>query len=374
MYSHLLTLPNVNNVIELFPQLQNELKSERLLDVQFHHSSTLNFDERLALGGGFPDSASNIEIWHQRFILQEGRWIVIDSTCSPYQDFVAGHWQFLDQISESSKYIVLRPPSKLKPLYLEKAIYLIGRCDENWYHLIMDTLPRYLFMSKISKKVPVLIRSDLPITSIKFLQRVIANPVILLDVDVKVKVKSLYFLASRSTTYDTSPKSKVPQVDFSPRAISLTKDLVLRSIRVDLPSKSPRKSFLPRESKYRNLINSKKILETLESAEFQKVDVNQDFFGYQHAFFANSQVIAAPGGAILANMIFMNPDSKLIVFRSFRDLRQGLWKKLSSASNVHLTQIFGVPTYYGSNKLRRQHSDFYCLNFWLKLIIKKNIT
>ena len=371
MNSHLLIIPNVKNVISSFPQLQNELDSERQLKLEFHDSSTLNFDTRLASKSKYPDSALNVEIWHQRFIVQDDHWVVIDSTCSPYQHFVAGHWQFLDGISRKAQSISLRLPSNPKSVHLEKAIYLIGRCDENWFHLIMDTLPRYLFMNKIGRDVPVLIRSDLPTTSIEFLRRVISNPLILVKIDVRVKVKTLYFLAGRSTTYDTRPRLKVPQVDFSPKAISLTRHLVMRTMTVASPTKCPKRFYLPRESKYRNLLNSRKIFETLEAAEFQRVEVNQDFFRFQQVFFNNAKVIIAPGGAILANMIFMNAESRLIVFRSIRDLRQGLWKKLSKASNVNLTQIFGVPTYYGYNRLRRQHSDFYCSVLLTKLIIKR---
>jgi capsular polysaccharide biosynthesis protein len=272
--------------------------------------------------------------------VQDGRWIVIDSTCSPSQNFVAGHWQFLDQITRNKRSIFLRLPSSPKSIRLDEAIYLIGRCDENWFHLIMDTLPRYLFMSKISKGVPVLIRSDLPTTSINFLRRVIPNPLIMVDIDVKVEVKTLYFLAGRSTTFDTSTRLKVPQVDFSPNAISLTRNLILRSESFDSPAKYPQKLYLSRESKYRSLLNSRKIFKTLESAGFQEVEVDQDFFRFQHVFFYNSRAIATPGGAILANMIFMNPESKLIVFRSSRDLRPRLWKKLAVASNVNITHIF----------------------------------
>ena len=364
--SYLLSSPRIIELLELFPDLQREIGFEKGLVVKPHAYSSLTFDERLEKISQNSDLILNAEVWHQRFIVKEDHWILIDATCSPEQDFVAGHWQFFEQNPKSSRSIFLRTPSNPDPLILEEAIYLIGRCDENWYHLLMDTLPRYLFLQGIEADIPILIRSDLPETTIEFLKRILPNPMILLDSDVLAKIARLHFVAGRSTTYDTIPVSSLPQVEFSPKTIAKTRSFILNSTRLSFLQQSPRRIYLPRVAKYRNLINGAQIYKTLDSAGLKRVPVDEDFFRHQHSYFNNADVIACPGGATLANMIFMSPDSKLLIFRSFRDLKQKLWSKLSIAANVNLFQFFGIPIYFGRKKLQRQHSDYFCATFILK--------
>ena len=70
-------------------------------------------------------------------------------------------------------------------------------------------------------------------------------------------------------------------------------------------------------------------------------------------------MIVSPGGAILANILFIPMDSKVIAVRSWRDSELKLWKKLAEACQVNYSEIVGIPTYYGFKPLARQHSNYY---------------
>ena len=370
-HSNLLSnVPYSKKILKLFPDLSFELENDKKFKVLHHKSSEITFDERYESDLEKSDYILDVEIWYQRFIIKDSAWVLIDSTCSPRQDFVAGQWQFIEKTDSRDEVIFLAKPSKSFPIFLDEAIYLMGRADENWYHFIMDTLPRFIFLRDIKIEIPILVRSDLPRTTIDFIRKLMPNPLVLVEPDVLVKVSRLHFVAGRSTTYDSPPVAKLPQVEFSPQTISATREFILNSHGMSFPSGIPQKIYLPRNAKYRNLVNRHKISKTLNKAGFEEISVDENFFKVQHLYFQEAEIIACPGGATLANMIFMKPNSRILVFRSLRDLKQKLWYKLAAASGINLQQIYGLPLYYGPGKLRRQHSDYFCPNFILRLILR----
>jgi hypothetical protein len=78
--------------------------------------------------------------------------------------------------------------------------------------------------------------------------------------------------------------------------------------------------------------------------------------------------VVAPGGAALANIIFM-PGSVVVVLRSRRNSDLGLWVKLAKAVGVNCIEVTGMPTYFGPGKLRRMHSDFYISSRKLRKVL-----
>ena len=119
------------------------------------------------------------------------------------------------------------------------------------------------------------------------------------------------------------------------------------------------KIALSRMSTTRNVQNWVSLTPLIESFDFSIHDLNSNFFKSQIATFHQTRVILAPGGAALANIVFMQEESYVVVLRSWRNRDVSLWKKLAEAMNVNCVEIVGIPTYFGPGKLRRRHSDFY---------------
>ena len=362
----------IKQLIDLIPDLAREIDSVTKFDFDFAKFAELSFDERAnELGSSSFDTLSNVEIWHQRFIIKSDKIVLIDETCSPNLDFVAGHWQYLEQVKHPLASVHLKKHLNPDYILLGEAIYLMGRADENWYHLLLDTFPRYMFMDGINVDVPVLIRSDLPNTSIEFLSRVIRRQIIQVSGKQIVKVKTLHFLAARSTTYDSPPSSGVDQVVFSPQTIERLRQYIFNSLPERILEKGPERLLLDRNSKYRRMLNYRKIRTVLVHYDFINTEVNENFFRNQYWIFNDAEIVVSQGGAIFANMIFMEPGSRIIVFRSTRDLKQSLWKKLARSSKVDITQCFGFPIYFGFNRLRRQHSDYVVSSILFKYTLRR---
>jgi hypothetical protein len=76
-------------------------------------------------------------------------------------------------------------------------------------------------------------------------------------------------------------------------------------------------------------------------------------------FFAEANTIVSPGGAVLANIIFMQRGSRVVSIRSWRGADVPLWKQLAEACEINHSEVIGIPSYFGSKPLLRAHSNFY---------------
>lgn len=372
-------IPNVEQIesyshlIKSFPDFKRQLTTRHPLNVNFHQYCDLTFDQRYENSDlRKPDFIEDVQILAQRFIIKDNRWIVIDITCNPGQFFVAGQWQFVEKLRKDSHQVYLNSPdSRRRIVELEKAIFLIGRADENWFHFLLDTLPRYLFLQKLDKTIPLLVRDDLPRTTLEFVTKMTSHPIELVNVKDSVKVGKLYFYASRSTTFDSKPTTMHKGTVFSPVIVAQLRKFILSKIHAPLHNNVPLKLYIPRISKYRRALNSFEISRFLKSRGYVKVITNKEFFAKQFSYFENAKLIVSEGGAVCANILFMRSTSSILVLRSWRNSRENLWKLLAEACQVNYHEVKGIPIYFGARKLHRQHSDYFVLMFALKKTIKR---
>jgi len=351
--------PNFVRFLKHFPDLGTQISRQIKLRVEIHPSAALTFDERKERGQASPDILQNVSVWHQRFILEGETWHVVDSTSSPYNEFVAGHWQFLESIPGHLEHIHLKKPGDVVQIVLKEAIYLLGRADENWYHLLLDTLPRYLQLKDIDKGVPVLVRSDLPDTTLSFIESLIPHTIVLVCPNNVVSVEKLFFIAARSTVYDSKPSDGQDQVQFSRESLRELSDWVVEKLDNKIDVNFPNKIYTPRRAKYRNLINGARVQLAIETFGFETVETNSSFYAKQHSYFNRANHVVSPGGAVLANIVFMRQGSKITLIRSWRDSDLLLWKKLAEACGLYFDEAIGIPTYYGRKALARQHSNYF---------------
>lgn len=349
-----------------------DLKKFRRVKFEDHERSGFDLDSLRESVSNAAVVLENAEIWHQKFIYSENRILNLDATASPALDYVAGIWPFVRRLkTKESLYEIIAPGVSV--LKLKEAIYLIGRVDENWYHFLLDTAPRLLFFDSVPSSVPILIRRDLPETSKEFLRRITSRQVLEVDVSDLIRVEFLYVLPGRSTVFDSRPPKGQLQVKFSPLCLKIFREKVLESMATEsLPIRLNRISF-DRNSVTRNVINSKSIHQVLVDFSFENIPLDLKFFRRQVSIFSHSSVVVSPGGAVLANIVFMNPGSKVVALTNFRGRRIDLWRKLSAACDLSYVEVNGIPSYWGFRYLRILHSNFYISPRKLRRILSREI-
>lgn len=328
--------------------------------VQVHANAGDSLDQRVLKSEiRRADSIENVQIWHQRFIMTKGDWLLIDETCSPQLDFVAGQWQYVKQIGNDFETVYLKKPNIDNPVEIPEAIFLMGRADENWYHLLLDTLPRYLFFTTIDPEIPVLIRADLPKTSLNLLHQLIPRKIILVKPNETISVGLLHFVPARSTVFDSKSKNGQALVQFSPLILVVLKEWILNTLSKSQTSDFPSKVYIERTAKYRNVINEKRVKAKLIAMGFEVIECTDHFYLNQAQYFQSANHVVAPGGAVLANILFMNEGSLVTVIRSSRNSELELWQKLAIACGIELEEVLGIPSYYGPKTLARMHSNYF---------------
>jgi hypothetical protein len=352
----------LNELKEEFPFLYDELTTKIVIRYEFLPNSDKSFDD-IVFGYSSEEKTwiklSNIEIWHQRFIMSHGKWLIPDVAMNPTRHFVGGQWQFVKSLKNESDRCIIRRPSG-KKIEIKSGILLASRLDENWFHLIMDSLPRLYFMRKVPAKVPLIIRDDLPRTSRTFLEKFAGRELIEIPSESVVNVQSLYTVSARSVIFDSNLMKSDSIPAYSSGTILKVRNWIVNQSNLVLQQpKQGGKFFVSREAKHRNLQNQESLEKTFESQGFSIKKTNDSFFRRQISFFANADVVATPGGAMLANIIFMDSKSTIVILRSFRNDVKNIWRELAQIVGVNCIEIKGIPLYIGANKLRRVHSDFY---------------
>jgi capsular polysaccharide biosynthesis protein len=351
------------------------IEKSRYVEMEYvnHEHSNFSFDDIYQKGGldSF-DTILNGEIWHQRFICFENRIINFDATSFPTQKFVAGNWQFGNGDKKNSGVQVVLRPSEIS-ISLSEAIFLMGRCDENWYHFLLDTAPRLLFFENVPANVPILIRSDLPSTTKEFLTKLTPRNVIEVEPDKTVIVSRLYVCPGRSTIFDSTPPKGLNWVEFSPLVLSLFRRKVLDSLDVSSGNHSDARITFERKSATRNTKNWSSAQRVLRDFSFQTLQFNLNFYRKQVKVFHDAEFVVASGGAVLANIIFMKPESKVLVLRSWRFRKLNIWGALSKSANLKYFEVRGFPTYWGFKFLRRMHSDYFISPRKLRRILSREI-
>lgn len=376
IYTHLvsnigLEKESIEFLKKQFPDVFEDVS--RKLRMQYRHTSShaLTIDERLKLPGNEKfDLIHDVEIWHQRFIISDGTLMITDITASPSQSFVAGMWQFVSGAdSRALTCEILAPP--INHVSLENGIMLSGRCDENWFHFIFDTLSRLVVFGEIDENIPFLVRDDIPKTSVDLLRTLSKRRIVEISLSDRIYVKELYFLSARSVVFDSKPPKGVPAVVFSPNATSWLRDRAISAVPKTDSLLPVRGIAFKRSGGYRNIGNSDSVEKIIDEFDFEIIAPDQDFYKSQVKTFMTTRIFISPGGAALANMVFMPIGSTVIGLCSWRNRDLNLWFELAEILDRKYIEVSGFPFYHGFNRNRRLHSDFYIPTKKLRKILSE---
>lgn len=296
------------------------------------------------------------EIWHQRFIIHNSKLRIFDATADPRLPFVAGLWNFYSHTNTKNLIDIDKPSGKF--LHIREGVFLCGRADENWFHFIFDCVLRIMSARDLPQHIPFLIRDDLPDSCYKLLKSLTSRKIILIKQSIKYSVQSLYVVAGRSVVFDSKPIYDDKRVLFPSNLFEIA-GLIRSKLQLDEAVHVPQKIVITRKSSSRLLLNETKVFGILNRCGFALIESDRNFFVNQSKIFYTSDFIAAAGGAVLANLIFARPGSKVLVFRSWRNSKVNLWTELCSLLNIEIAEIIGIPSYYGLNSQKRSHSNFY---------------
>lgn len=264
--------------------------------------------------------------------------------------------------------LVTRLSSIKTEVEIDQGVLFADAVSANYAHFMTEVLPKVFVYTQThpNKTIPLIIDCELHFNLMQALELVIGDDAQLIGLEKgePLQVKSLQVVSACGYV----PFGRRPRSDhfsdhshgtFSPAALLGMRDLI-KSKLSKLESntgevKTNKKIWIKRNSNYRNVSNAKEIQNALVSEGFTVVEPEKLSFIEQVTIFSNADVIVGATGAAFANLIFCNPETKVIILiAEFKHMIYGYWQNMAASVGNQVTYVLGTNV----DKVSEVHSNF----------------
>lgn len=250
-------------------------------------------------------------------VIIEEKKIVIERAIGPDQlsyNFSAGHIRSHNQ----STAVVNRCKKSEK---IQKGIFLCGNGASNYYHWIVEILPRLEFAVNLParyQKFPLLVSDDVvSIPSFAYTLSIFApeRKIVVLDKNKSYIVNRLIFITSPNNlpfNIIANNKFNIANVTLDNLSIDFIRKTVLAKELTGCASESyPQKIFFCRKAERRNY-NQDEVFALLSKYDFVKMFMEDLTFTEQVRTVYHAEFIVGPTGAAWTNLLFCRPGTKAL--------------------------------------------------------------
>jgi capsular polysaccharide biosynthesis protein len=298
------------------------------------------------------------EVLNGAVIVTDGRMVVYEDAADPRHGFVAGQWDvvFGSRMSPGGAFLHRAP---LAGIEVPEGILLAGRNDANWYHWVIEYLPRVLQVDeRISPNAPLLVTGRTPETGIELLRSLTTRPIIELDSASTVRVGILHVVAPPVQVLDTTEVPWSAGISMNPGVLRRFRDRVLFGRNDVVPT---RRVFLRRNSGHRGLRNESDLASIARRHQLEQIDPGTLTWQQQLELFESTSLLVGASGAVMANYLFMSPGSRILALTSSALRDFVLPAALAEVAGAEFSYLTG-PTSTGLQSVRHRrewmHSDF----------------
>lgn len=187
-----------------------------------------------------------------------------------------------------------------KETYYDKTVAIIDTDGAyNYFHWIMNILPKIDFIEKSKMEVDYyLITMDMPHQK-ETLEFFNIPPEKIIQNNSKLNIKAKYLIAS---SFPTSPGAINPE------------SLEMLRKKFNIPRSLDKRIFITRKNapQGRRIINEDEVINLVKKYGFEVCEPEKLNFRSQIELFSSAEIILAPHGAALTNMLFCHSDAKII--------------------------------------------------------------
>lgn len=261
--------------------------------------------------------------------------------------------------------------------WLENGINLMHEYNNNYFHFIVETLPRMLLCEEISipNHIPFIFESNLHpnIITLIALINTSKRPVIYLPPDYIYSIKEMYYVSDVSSIIDSYSNGEENKLSvLSINNIVKIKNRCLEHFSEQQNKKPFRKIYVKRTGDYRNLVNQNEIEEALKQFGFEIIDTSFLSVESQIQIFNEASFVITPTGAQVTNIVWCQNNIKVIILFSDHPSHQHyLWEILGKANNLSVNINAGLST-TSNDTLYGVHNDYSInvdelINFYKKI-------
>lgn len=287
-------------------------------------------------------SVSDVTVMGGFTIVSDGELIIYEPAAHPRHDFVAGCWEYITPVDGGEKQALMWYPFDHETR-LDEGILLSGRCSANYFHWLIEYLPKGLALESRPelRRVPLIVDAGMPRQHFESLRAVVGEwPLHLHPPRTLLHVRKLW-LASTPThhpdrfdlPYWTGSALSEPHLDY-------LRERVLRSM---VPGPElPKKIYLSRRGfRSRTVRNERELEKEFVRAGFTLVRPETLGFLDQVRQFHHADVIAGPGGAALSNLLFCRPGARVLALTGDRNKTYSMHANLARTAGARFLYVAG---------------------------------
>lgn len=237
--------------------------------------------------------------------------------------------------------------------------FLAGNGSYNWYHWLIEILPKMLYYKNDYSRNILVDESCKDIPSMaETLQTLIENfdvNIIYLDPLKRYRIKKLYFINEvNKLMYNELNRELASQPLYYYRKESLEElaEILKNKYLTDTGSTAS-KIYLRRQNTHRIPSNETIIAALLADNEFSDIDLAKCSIQQQVKIFSHAKHIVGTSGAAFTNLLFCSPNTKIVIFMPDNYTSYQFYKEMGEFLHLDIDYL-----YYENGSNTHDNSDF----------------
>jgi hypothetical protein len=304
----------------------------------------------------------NVSVTSGDVITSDQSLFNIDPAANPAFSFVAGHQGVVvGSPANLGAAAVLVPKSEV--LVIPQGILLSSRADANWFHWLIETLPKLLYLdSEVPSDIPVIISDRIPDTAKESLGLLTDRTIIELSPSVATRVGNLYVCSPvlfhpDPVEFHLNPVTNTINIE---ALVWLREKILAKAKLAQSEIRSSTSIYMARSSGARSLVNSRRVATTLRGFGFVFHDPGQMSFIEQVIAFHSANTIVMVGGASMANLIFCSEGAAAVILGSTLNNGYRMPGILGGVAGAKVLTFSGRPigNLFLSSYLKKLHANY----------------
>ena len=231
---------------------------------------------------------------------------------------------------------------------IESGIHFCKDHSKNYYHWMIESLPRLSLIDSIPCNIPLLVDGNLPEQFYESLNLLSKRNVIKIPDNKSLLVKKLYYPSQLSVIKDNYNKVDIASDILIPHnAVIFLRKKVFEVLNikenVNLEKRAYRKIYISRRSvSFRKILNTNQVEKFFLDRGFEIIAPENLSFESQVRIFSQSQIIVGQSGAAMTNFIFAPKSANILILTSNAPNRNlQAFNILSDALNLNMQYLSG---------------------------------
>lgn len=244
-------------------------------------------------------------------VLAKGELVAYEPAADPTLDFVAGQWDSILGSRRRPTTALVRHRERADRRF-DSGVLLSGRNDNNWYHWLIEYLPRALQLdASIPDDAPFVVSIRTPQSGLDALATLSSRDVVRLESRFAHHFDTLHVLAPPVRVLDTTQVPWKDGLAMNPEPLRAARKIWTGDL-----SAGTEKVFLRRHSAHRGLLNEAELVEIAKAHGLTVLDPGQLTWIEQVEVFSTAALVVGASGAVMGNYLLMPAGSEILAITS----------------------------------------------------------